>query len=494
MNKRYLSILVVALLAFSVFVIMNADDLDATVDSGIWINGEYEMTGDYDAHWADQGWKFEGNHHGGTLYFNNATFTQCCEATYGPNSPIFYAPDLVGCGLTIVLQGDNYIEVTTTDSVKDKWAGIYSVDGVSLTGDGTLTITITDNHDKLTYGIYAGGGVSTDGPTCNITVPDGGSFTPGDYDDFNCDIWCHSLGVSGGAFHASRFIFCYYYDAAISAGEISFSGKRSDIADNIWCDDPSDGNFNLSGTGLVSFNYNVATDASLIHAEVAIYADDALMSDNIGIEEHDVRATSAGTGWIGFKSSTISFDGNGGTPSTASSVTSTVGKLSELPSATYDGYIFQGWFTETEGGTEVTTSTVFKSDSTVYAQWVDGPNIKTITFDANGGTCTTTTMKTGADKKLATLPDATKDGYTFDGWYTAAEGGDKITTSTQFDANTTVYAHWTASGGGGGSETGGSSIDFGRLIDRDLRLTILLTAVTVLSLFIMCSHIFGKKE
>ena len=36
------------------------------------------------------------------------------------------------------------------------------------------------------------------------------------------------------------------------------------------------------------------------------------------------------------------------------------------------------------------------------------------------------------------------------GWYTAASGGTKITTDTVFSKNTTVYAQWTYSGGGGG--------------------------------------------
>ena len=33
--------------------------------------------------------------------------------------------------------------------------------------------------------------------------------------------------------------------------------------------------------------------------------------------------------------------------------------------------------------------------------------------------------------------------YRFEGWYTAANGGTEITTSTTFSADTTVYAHWT---------------------------------------------------
>lgn len=42
-----------------------------------------------------------------------------------------------------------------------------------------------------------------------------------------------------------------------------------------------------------------------------------------------------------------------------------------------------------------------------------------------------------------TLATPTRDGYTFDGWYTSASGGTKITSSTAFTGTTTLYAHWT---------------------------------------------------
>ena len=78
----------------------------------------------------------------------------------------------------------------------------------------------------------------------------------------------------------------------------------------------------------------------------------------------------------------------------------------------------------------------------------------TITFKGNGGTPSAASMTT-IDQKLPELPTATHSGsYSFDGWYTAASGGTKITTATVFYENTTVYAHWTYIGGGGSS--GGS--------------------------------------
>lgn len=74
----------------------------------------------------------------------------------------------------------------------------------------------------------------------------------------------------------------------------------------------------------------------------------------------------------------------------------------------------------------------------------------TITFDANGGSVTPASAVTGADGKLTSLPTPTRSGsYSFDGWYTAASGGTKVTTNTVFTKNRTVYAHWTYTGGGG---------------------------------------------
>lgn len=82
------------------------------------------------------------------------------------------------------------------------------------------------------------------------------------------------------------------------------------------------------------------------------------------------------------------------------------------------------------------------------------PQEYTITFDGNGGTPSDTTMTT-VNQKLPKLPTATHSGrYSFDGWYTAASGGTMITPDTEFDKNTTVYAHWTYTGSSGGSSSG----------------------------------------
>ena len=81
--------------------------------------------------------------------------------------------------------------------------------------------------------------------------------------------------------------------------------------------------------------------------------------------------------------------------------------------------------------------TVLAPDNRVY----------TITFDPNGGTVTQTSDVTSNDGKLSSLPVPTRSGsYTFSGWYTSADGGNQVTTSTVFYADTTIFAHWTHSG------------------------------------------------
>ena len=66
----------------------------------------------------------------------------------------------------------------------------------------------------------------------------------------------------------------------------------------------------------------------------------------------------------------ISFNGNGG--STPSSITRDQGAAyGTLPTSTYAGHSFDGWFTQQIGGTKVTSTSIVPSQSTqtLYAQW-----------------------------------------------------------------------------------------------------------------------------
>ena len=66
----------------------------------------------------------------------------------------------------------------------------------------------------------------------------------------------------------------------------------------------------------------------------------------------------------------------------------------------------------------------------------------TITFNSNGGIVGETSRSRQYGQQLGTLPTPTRDGYNFDGWFTAATGGTKIEATATVSADATYYAHW----------------------------------------------------
>jgi 2',3'-cyclic-nucleotide 2'-phosphodiesterase (5'-nucleotidase family) len=77
-----------------------------------------------------------------------------------------------------------------------------------------------------------------------------------------------------------------------------------------------------------------------------------------------------------------------------------------------------------------------------------------VVFDANGGSVSPQTAVTDAQGRLS-LPAPTRGGaYTFDGWYTAVSGGERVTNDSVFTADATIFARWIYTGGTGGVSSG----------------------------------------
>lgn len=104
--------------------------------------------------------------------------------------------------------------------------------------------------------------------------------------------------------------------------------------------------------------------------------------------------------------------------------------------------------TSTSGSYTIKTST---SEVTVAA----AATTYTVTFNAgSNGTCSTTSITQSSEGANITLPSVTANtGYTFDGWYTAAEGGAKVTSPYTPSSDVTLYAHYTATSPGGETHT-----------------------------------------
>lgn len=80
--------------------------------------------------------------------------------------------------------------------------------------------------------------------------------------------------------------------------------------------------------------------------------------------------------------------------------------------------------------------------------WIDDFTIRAIsysvTFDANGGQSPEGVRTYEAGQSYGRLPVASRVGYSFLGWFTAAEGGTAITEEMSVSSSMTVYAHWEA--------------------------------------------------
>ena len=146
------------------------------------------------------------------------------------------------------------------------------------------------------------------------------------------------------------------------------------------------------------------------------------------------------------KTYTITFDANGGKVSPTSKTVKSGDKLGTLPTPTRSGYTFDGWYIQS--GAYVTANTEIYSDGTIYAHWkkkeTQAPvKTYTLTYNANGGSVSPTSKTLNEGAAYGNLPTPTRSGYTFDGWYTNADGGSKVGANTTIKGNTTIYAHWT---------------------------------------------------
>ena len=96
-------------------------------------------------------------------------------------------------------------------------------------------------------------------------------------------------------------------------------------------------------------------------------------------------------------------------------------------------YTYYCIITDGECSTKTNTVTISVSDAPLATY--------TVTYDANGGTCATTSENASS----VTLPTPTRDGYTFNGWYTAATGGTLVGAagaSYSLSEDVTLYAQW----------------------------------------------------
>lgn len=146
---------------------------------------------------------------------------------------------------------------------------------------------------------------------------------------------------------------------------------------------------------------------------------------------------------------TVSFDANGGSVRAVSLYLMMGQPYGSLPEPSRDNYRFDGWYTAASGGTLITSDTTVDQtgNQTLYAHWTEKlAETYTVTFNAAGGSVYPISKTVTEKEPYGDLPTPTRNNYTFDGWYTSASGGSRVTASTTVTQtrNHTLYAHWTS--------------------------------------------------
>lgn len=118
-----------------------------------------------------------------------------------------------------------------------------------------------------------------------------------------------------------------------------------------------------------------------------------------------------------------------------------------------DYHAFSGWNSRPDGGgtsygdgqSVLNLTRVYGDTVMLYAQWI--PNTYTITFADGMDGKQTRKKKLQYTKKLGVLPEFSRKGYTFLGFYTEEDGGTKVAEDADVPhEDTTYHAHWSANG------------------------------------------------
>jgi uncharacterized repeat protein (TIGR02543 family) len=124
------------------------------------------------------------------------------------------------------------------------------------------------------------------------------------------------------------------------------------------------------------------------------------------------------------------------------------GQPSPVPKVipTWKDHAFVGWFTALTGGTEWDFTTLIMEDTVLFAQWT-AIDENSIIFDpCNGEDPIVVQYRPG--EKPPVPADPTKEGFTFKGWFTAREGGEKWDPSKPLTPGMILYAQWEKEIGG----------------------------------------------
>lgn len=317
---------------------------------------------------------------GETLTLRNATISGGNVFDSDKSAAIYYIQE---SPLNLMLVGDNAVTGPSGEGIEKSYGisacGTDDYIDLTISGAGTLTATGGDGA-AYSYGVYGGNVVINSG-----TIMATGGI--GEKDSYGIN--AHDIAIKGGAVTAEG-LAAQEISAGVSAIDFTIGG----------------GQLTASGDEGAAYSYGVYSLETLISGgEITAQGGSAAITRN---------------------------------------------QVTVRPAAGQRIAVFSGESeaaaTEIEGSpfaSEMVINDLLASANKYFHSYVAGdtppePEEFTITFDASGGA--TPAPQTTVKGRLTSLPVSTRYGYDFLGWYTA--DGDRVTTSTVFTADATLYAHW----------------------------------------------------
>ena len=317
---------------------------------------------------------------GETLTLRNATISGGNVFDSDKSAAIYYIQE---SPLNLMLVGDNAVTGPSGEGIEKSYGisacGTDDYIDLTISGAGTLTATGGDGA-AYSYGVYGGNVVINSG-----TIMATGGI--GEKDSYGIN--AHDIAIKGGAVTAEG-LAAQEISAGVSAIDFTIGG----------------GQLTASGDEGAAYSYGVYSLETLISGgEITAQGGSAAITRN----QVTVRPAAG--------QRIVVFSGE-----------------SEATATEIEGSPF---------ASEMVINDLLASVNKYFHSYVAGdtppePEEFTITFDASGGT--TPSPQTTVKGRLTSLPVSTRYGYDFLGWYTA--DGDRVTTSTVFTADATLYARW----------------------------------------------------
>lgn len=317
---------------------------------------------------------------GETLTLRNATISGGNVFDSDKSAAIYYIQE---SPLNLMLVGDNAVTGPSGEGIEKSYGisacGTDDYIDLTISGAGTLTATGGDGA-AYSYGVYGGNVVINSG-----TIMATGGI--GEKDSYGIN--AHDIAIKGGAVTAEG-LAAQEISAGVSAIDFTIGG----------------GQLTASGDEGAAYSYGVYSLETLISG-----GEITAQGGSAAINRNQITVRPAAGRYIEVLS--------GGSEAEAK-------EIAGSPFAS-----------------ETVINDLLDSVNKYFHSYVAGdtppePEEFTITFDASGGT--TPAPQTTVKGRLTSLPVSTRYGYDFLGWYTA--DGDRVTTSTVFTADATLYARW----------------------------------------------------